>query len=127
MRGMNSMEMKKVIIAIGLPLLAVALNAQTPTQIDVSRVKGAAQLGPDGKVLPGQLPPGQGGTGASQTSQLVDWVFTRVSGTQLQFGTSCLPATPCNVSIGGKITQFTDGPYQINLTGSNSGSICVYI
>jgi hypothetical protein len=114
-----------------LALFAVAVSAQTPTQIDVSRVKGAAQLGADGKVVPSQLPAGYGGSGsgsgASQTSQLLDWQFTRVSATQLSFGASCLPASPCNVSIGGTVSQFMGGPYLINLTGNVSGSICVYV
>lgn len=111
-----------------LSLLVVAVSAQTPTQIDVNRVKNAAQLGADGKVLASQLPASVGGGGgASQTSQLLDWAFTRVSATQLQFGASCLPSSPCNVSIGGKVTQFTDGPYTINLSGTVTGSICTYI
>lgn len=112
----------------GLVMIAVALSAQTPTQLDVSKVKGAAQLGVDGKVIASQLPASQGGGGASQTAQLLDWQFTRVSATQLSFGTSCLPPSPCNVDIGGTVTQFSGGPYLINLSGSNvNGSICVYI
>lgn len=111
-----------------LALFAVAAGAQTPTQMDVSRVKGAAQLGPDGKVLGTQLPAGQGGSGASQTAQLLDWKFTRVSATQLRFGDNCAPASPCNVDIGGTVSQFTDGPYLINLTGAGAaGTVCVYV
>ena len=123
--------MKTIQNLVCLALLAVAVNAQTPTQMDVSRVRGAAQLGTDGKVVPSQLPAGTGGSGsgsgASQTAQLLDWQFTRVSATQLSFGASCLPASPCNVNIGGTVSQFTDGPYLVNLTGSASGSICVYV
>jgi hypothetical protein len=124
--------MKTIQHLVYLALLAVAVNAQTPTQMDVSRVKGAAQLGSDGKVLSSQLPAsggsGSGGSGASQTSQLLDWQFTRVSGTQLSFGSNCIPSSPCNVDIGGTVTQFTNGPYLINLTGANAaGSICVYV
>jgi hypothetical protein len=119
--------MKTRILGI-LALLAAATSAQTPTQMDVSRVKNAAQLGPDGKVLATQLPIGGGGSGASQTAQLLDWKFTRVSATQLRFGDSCLPASPCNVDIGGTVSQFTDGPYLINLSGAGAtGSICVYV
>lgn len=110
--------------------IAVSISAQTPTQIDVSRVKGAAQLGSDGKVLASQLPASTGGgtgSGASQTSQLLDWKFTRVSSTRLQFGDSCLPGSPCNVDIGGVVLPFTGGPYTIDVSGSHSGAICVYV
>lgn len=113
-----------------LALLALAVNAQTPTQMDVNRVRGAAQLGGDGKVLAAQLPAqGSGsGSGASQTAQLLDWKFTRISANQLRFGESCVPASPCNVDIGGTVSQFTDGPYLINLSGSGAtGSVCVYV
>jgi hypothetical protein len=123
-------KMKTIQHLVYLALLAVAVNAQTPTQMDVSRVKGAAQLGSDGKVLSSQLPPSgtNGGSGASQTAQLLDWQFTRVSATQLSCGSSCLPSSPCNVDIGGTVTQFANGPYLINLAGANAaGSICVYI
>jgi hypothetical protein len=123
--------MKTIQNLVYLALLALAMNAQTPTQIDVSRVKGAAQLGADGIVVAAQLPAsqgGSGGSGASQTAQLLDWKFTRVSATQLRFGDNCLPSTPCNVDIGGTVLPFTDGPYLINLSGSGvSGSICVYV
>jgi hypothetical protein len=110
-----------------LSSLAVALHAQTPTQIDVSRVKNAAQLGTDGKVLASQLPAQSGGSGVSQTAQLVDWQFTRISDTQLSFGASCVNGSPCNVNIGGHAWQFTNGPYLINLANSHSGTIWVYI
>lgn len=106
-----------------------AAYAQSPTQIDVSKIRGAAQIGADGKVLAGQLPAGgSGGSGASQTAQLQDWKFTRVSAAQLKFGESCVPASPCNVDIGGTVSQFSDGPYLINLSGANvSGTVCVYV
>jgi len=121
--------MKSIHYPVCLALLTAATYAQTATQIDVSRVKNAAQLGSDGKVLPSQLPAQSGGSGsgASQTSQLVDWQFTRVSATQLSFGASCLPSSPCNASIGGVVYQFTNGPYLINLANSHAGSIWVYI
>jgi hypothetical protein len=123
--------MKTIQNLVYLALLALAMNAQTPTQIDVSRVKGAAQLGADGKVVAAQLPAsqgGSGGSGASQTAQLLDWKFTRVSATQLRFGDNCLPASPCNIEIGGTVLPFTDGPYLINLSGAGvSGSIYVYV
>jgi hypothetical protein len=124
MKGIKHM---RLIGTLGcLALLVVALNAQTPTRMDVNRVNSAAQLGPDGKVLASQLPASVSG-GASQTAQLLDWAFTRVSNTRLQFGANCLPASPCNVAIGGKVSSFTDGPYTINVSGAVSGSICVYI
>lgn len=107
---------------------AIGMFAQTPTLIPVSRVQNAAQLGADGKVLASQLPAGSGGgSGASQTAQLLDWKFTLVSPTQLRFGDPCLPGSPCNVDIGGTVSQLTNGPYYINLLGTASGSICVYI
>ena len=53
---------------------------------------------------------GKTGNGASQTAQLTDWQFRRVDPTHLQFGASCLPSMPCNVSLGGTVKQFTDGP-----------------
>ncbi len=92
----------------------------------VGASNGVASLGSDGKVPAAQLPAAS--SGLVHSSQFADWKFTRVSGTQLKFADNCLPATPCNVDIGGTTTQFTDGPYLINLSGSNvSGSICVYI
>lgn len=127
--------MKTIRHLVYLALFAGMMYAQTPTQIDVSRVKNAAQLGSDGKVLSSQLPAAttssssnsSSGTGASQTSQLLDWQFTRTSNTQLSFGASCLPASPCNVNIGGTGYQFTGGAYLINLANSHSGTIWVYI
>lgn len=120
--------MKTIQYLACVAILAGITYAQTPTQIDVSKVKNAAQLGSDGKVLASQLPvQSGGGSGASQTAQLLDWQFTRASNTQLSFGAVCLPASPCNVSIGGQIYPFTNGPYVINLANSNSGTIWVYI
>lgn len=121
-------QMTTIARLLCLSIVAITIQGQTPTQIDVTRVKSAAQLGADGKVLPSQLPPGIGGGGASQTAQLLDWQFARVSSTQLTFGANCLPASPCNIDIGGTVSQFIGGPYLINLSGANvSGPICVYV
>lgn len=67
------------------------------------------------------------GSGASQTAQLVDWPITRTSATVLTFGSSCLPSTPCNVSIGGTVYSFTGGPWTVTQIGAHTGRACTYI
>jgi hypothetical protein len=107
------MRALKAIFNLGcLGLLTIGMNAQTPTQLDLYQMKN--------------MPGGIGG-GASQTAQLLDWATTRQSAQQLQTGSVCLPSTPCNVNIGGIVSQFTGGPYTFTLTNSRSGLVCLYI
>jgi hypothetical protein len=67
-------------------------------QIEVSRVRNAAQLGSDGKVLSIQLPVlSGGGSGASSLNALVGCVPT-VSGAVLTLPTTCVVSTGANSS-----------------------------
>ncbi|MDQ6759851.1 MAG: hypothetical protein M3Z32_08305 [Acidobacteriota bacterium] len=92
--------------------MAMGVSAQTPTptQLDAARVKNNSTQG-----------------GASQTAQLLDWLVIRPAAQLLRTGAVCLPSTPCNVNIGGTVSQFTGGPYTFILTNSRSGSVCLYI
>ena len=112
-------------------------NGGSPTTTPGTGVPGppglAGPAGPSGPAGPAGSsgpagpagPPGS--PGGSTSTQLNDWLFQRSSDTVLTFGASCLPQTPCVVSIGGQVFQFSGGPYTITVANAHSGSVCAFI
>lgn len=123
--------MKKTISGLSLLFLVAAAAAAQPTQLDVSRVKGAAQLGTDGKVLASQLPAGTGGGGggASTLNDLLGCTPV-VAGKVITLPATCKVATATSSQAVAAPSNFTFDattatPGRINI-GFDSGVYTVW-